>query len=455
MPVPAMPPTGPCPAINPSSAYGSKCLQPVLLKGHIQVLDNQLNCRTVFDSRNEPGGVLRVACKTRRASRCPSCAEVYRKDTFQLIRAGLAGGKDVPETVRDHPRVFVTLTAPSFGTVHTQRTSPTGRALPCHPRRNTGTCEHGKPIPCPIRHGQDDECLGQPLCPDCYDYRAAVLFNAHAPELWRRFTITLRRHLAHLAGLTTGEFAEQVRLSFAKVAEFQRRGVVHFHAVIRLDSPIDPMAPPPAWATVDLLTEAIESAMRTVTVHTPPAEGLPSQVLRWGSQLDIRPIDAFNNREITEQTVAGYIAKYATKAAEATVGHLDRRITGPNDPNLAGISAHAQRIIEVCWHLGSLPELEHLRLRAWAHMLGFKGHFSTKSRRYSTTLGALRAARANHQATETRHRYDLPDPNDDSTLVVTHWRYTGRSPRLVDLITKGGDEDARNQLPHLRQTSRL
>ena len=34
----------------------------------------------------------------------------------------------------------------------------------------------------------------------------------------------------------------------------------------------------------------------------------------------------------------------------------------------------------------------------WAHMLGFRGHFSTKSRRYSITLGRLRRARARYQA---------------------------------------------------------
>ena len=33
-------------------------------------------------------------------------------------------------------------------------------------------------------------------------------------------------------------------------------------------------------------------------------------------------------------------------------------------------------------------------------MLGFRGHFSTKSRRYSTTLGALRQARADYRAAQ-------------------------------------------------------
>ena len=65
--------------------------------------------------------MLPVACKTRRASRCPPCAEVYSADTYQLIRAGLSGGKGVPGSVATHPCVFTTLTAPSFGPVHLSR----------------------------------------------------------------------------------------------------------------------------------------------------------------------------------------------------------------------------------------------------------------------------------------------------------------------------------------------
>jgi len=34
-----------------------------------------------------------------------------------------------------------------------------------------------------------------------------------------------------------------------------------------------------------------------------------------------------------------------------------------------------------------------LRLRLWAHTLGYRGHWATRSRRYSTTLKALRKAR--------------------------------------------------------------
>lgn len=43
-------------------------------------------------------------------------------------------------------------------------------------------------------------------------------------------------------------------------------------------------------------------------------------------------------------------------------------------------------------------------LGKYAHMLGFRGHFSTKSRRYSVTLGALRRARARWQALAAESR---------------------------------------------------
>ena len=35
---------------------------------------------------------------------------------------------------------------------------------------------------------------------------------------------------------------------------------------------------------------------------------------------------------------------------------------------------HARRNIAACLRLGKLPQLKELRLAAWAHMLGFRGH---------------------------------------------------------------------------------
>src|SRR5262249_53517449 len=247
-----------------SARHPGRCLQPVLLRGRVDHIDRatgELLHR--YTTVHEPGGVLPIACKTRRASQCPPCAEVYRADTYQLTRAGLSGGKGVPDTVAAHPCVFTTLTAPSFGPVHVQREKD-GRLLRCRPRRRGQVCPHGNRLSCAERHSRGDACLGEPLCSECYDYAGAVLFNACAPELWRRFTITLRRSPARRAGLTSKALAARARTSFAKVAESQRRGAVHFPPITRLDGPAGPATAPPAWVTVALLTSAIDQAARTV-----------------------------------------------------------------------------------------------------------------------------------------------------------------------------------------------
>jgi hypothetical protein len=409
------------------------CAQPIHLRGHIEYLDGATGAALHrYTTAREPGGVLRVACKTRRASRCPSCAETYRADTYQLIRAGLVGGKGVPATVTNHPAAFATLTAPSFGPVHTRRQDSAGSALACRPRRDGGTCPHGRPRSCTAYHRADDPRLGQPLCPDCHDYTGAVLFNATAPELWRRFTLALRRSVAKAAGLTLSGLREVLVVSFAKVAEYQRRGVVHFHAVIRFDGPEGPTSPPPDWATYDMLADAIEQAAQAVTVTTRSAPGLDRRSLRWGRQLDVRPITT--SGELTDQAVAGYIAKYATQAAEC-VGTLDRRLRPTEDPADLPVTDHARRLIAECLRLGSIGELADLRLAEWAHMLGFRGHFSTKSRRYSTTLSALRTARVDHNRREheiTTGR--LPFDDDPGVLVISHWRYLGQGQTPGDAL---------------------
>ncbi|SEN20849.1 replication initiator [Nonomuraea pusilla] len=403
------------------------CRQPIHLRGKVEHYDRatgQLLHR--YTTRTEPDGVLRVPCKTRRASRCPACAETYRADTYQLVRAGLAGGKGVPETVSAHPALFVTLTAPSFGAVHVRR-EKNGKLLPCHARRNAATCPHGQVMSCTARHAADDRHLGEPLCPDCYDYEGSVLFNAVSPELWRRFTEALRRRFARLSGLTLKELRERLTISFAKVAEYQRRGVVHFHAVIRLDGPTGPTSPPPAWATAEALEQAVQHAAGAVTVEIAPL----ARTFRWGTQLDVRQITM--DGELTEQAVAAYIAKYATKAAEC-VGTLDRRVHTLDELALHPLRDHARRLIATCLHLGAREDLADLRLTQWAHMLGFRGHFSTKSRRYSTTLGALRAARQDHMRTEEVTTGRLPLFDEDTVLVIAHWQYAGKGLSLGDQL---------------------
>lgn len=391
------------------------CTRPIRLDGHRT--EHHLNRDTGeigrilrrLDSAELPAGHLLVRCNNRRTTRCPACAETYRRDTFHLITAGLRGGKGTPEEVATHPRVFATFTAPSFGPVHNRPTGPAGTVRRCR---------------CGVRHDQEDDALGTPLDPDRYDYESAVLWNAHAGMLWRRFSIYLRREVAKRAGLTQRAFREHARLSFAKVAEYQKRGAVHFHAVIRIDGPGGGDNPPPAWATVELLTDAIRAATTKAQVPGPVIDGR-AHTFAFGDQVDVRPIrgaDFNGGQELTDRAVAAYIAKYATKGAETATGALDRPIRLIAEVARLDISEHARRLVRTAWALGARKDLEHLRLRAWAHMLGFRGHFSTKSRRYSTTLGALRDARAAWRRAQAAAADSGPD---ETTLVLAHWAYAG------------------------------
>ncbi|MFJ8335106.1 replication initiator [Streptomyces sp. NPDC094437] len=350
----------------------------------------------------ETAGHLLVRCNNRRTTRCAACSEVYRRDTFHLITAGLRGGKGTPEEITTHPRVFATFTAPGFGPVHNRPST-------------------GRPCRCGTHHDQGDETLGTPLDPDTYDYPTAVLWNAHTGPLWRRFSTYLRREIAKRAGLSQRRLRDHARVSFAKVAEYQKRGAVHFHAVIRIDGPTGAATPPPPWATTELLTDAIRTAATKARVDGPTLDNRP-HTFTFGHQLDVRPIrsvDFNDGQKLTDRAVAAYIAKYATKGAETATGALDRPLKFAAELAHLDITDHARRLIRTAWTLGARKDLEHLRLRAWAHMLGFRGHFSTKSRRYSTTLGALRNARAEWRRTQTG------TTTPDTTHVLAHWAFAG------------------------------
>ncbi|MGW4197875.1 replication initiator protein RepSA [Streptomyces sp. NPDC005004] len=385
------------------------CAHPIRLMGQTTTRDRTTGeVLYSYTTADEPGGALRVACGNRRASRCPACAWTYAGDTYHLIRAGITGDplKGVSPVVRDHPRVFATLTAPSFG--------------PVHNRPDSGRCR------CGTAHAEDSPVLGTALDPGRYDYAGSILFNNHAGDLWRRFTIYLRREIAARAGLTQTALNEVCRVSFGKVAEFQKRGAIHFHAVIRLDGPEGPDTPPPVWASIALLDGAIRGAAARVSVPVPASGDHPARVLRWGTQVDVQAIGALGREELTEQAVASYVAKYATKAAETT-GTVDHRIGELSELDRLPLPEHTRRLIEACWDLDDAYPGR--MLARWAHMLGFRGHFSTKSRRYSTTLGALRQVRADYRARQERRERGLSEDLDDtegSTLVLAHWTYAGQ-----------------------------
>ena len=431
------------------------CSHPIRLIGAVASVDRTTGeiLRT-YSTNDEPDGVLLKACGTRRATRCPSCAATYGADARMLVRAGMSGGKGVPESVSAHPMVFATFTAPSFGAVHGTRS---GDRAPCHPGATKQRCVHGKSLTCWQRHRKDELVLGDPLCPDCYDYERSILWNATCPELWRRTTIYIRRELAKQLGVDVKQLDRELRLSFAKVAEFQRRGVVHLHAVIRLDERDDECTAPRVGVTTSMLIAAIHAAVSKVSAPLP--RGFSDEVLGlacWGQQLDLRVIAAHEQNGVrtsdrdsdgtltsrSSRAVANYVAKYATKSTD-DVGALDRRLTSLDDLDARGVTGHLRRLVETAWNLGVLPHLT--RLRAWAHSLGFGGHWLTKSRRYSVTFSFLRSQRQAWQVQRRQGTAIAPSP----AIALGVWKWVGTGWRTA------GDEWLAAQGQSVRAHSRL
>jgi hypothetical protein len=389
-----------------------------------------------YSSSQEPMGVTHIRCGNRRASQCPSCSRLYAADMFHLIRAGVTGGKTVPETVADNPLVFATLTAPSFGAVHGRREQ--GRR--CHSHAHAGPlCRHGRPTMCLVRHTDGDLVLGQPLCRDCYDYGSQVVWQWWAPDLWRRLTIALRRLVAHTLGVPATQLGEVATEQHAKVAEYQLRGVVHFHALVRLDGPrtVDGFAAAPAAIGADLLAGLVRQAAASVRLTVPGVDvDDPSRVLAFGRQVVARPVRTYRrpddpDRSLTPEQVAGYLAKYATKSA-ADLGARDN----PHHRWIRGITRTLAERAHSPAGGRDVGEHPYELLAKWVDMLGFRGHFASKSRRYSVTLGALRRARRRAQALIATSRADgrpldlvaleadlLADDDTEATLVVGHWQY--------------------------------
>jgi replication initiator protein RepSA len=146
---------------------------------------------------------------------------------------------------------------------------------------------------------------------------------------------------------------------------------------------------------------------------------------RWGHQLEVREINAGEERA----KVAGYLAKYATKHTEC-VGGLDRRLK-VDDLAWLPVSEHIYRLVITAWLLAVRdPELGTDR---WAHQLGYGGHFLTKSRHYSTTFTKLRTARARWAAWQ--RALDRFDPWESMRqtarqTLLKRWQVAGFGWRL-------------------------
>jgi hypothetical protein len=410
------------------------CERPVRLQGTTMLVDSRTgDVADRYSSSEELDGQTYVRCGNRRAQVCPVCSREYKGDAWHLLVCGLAGGKGIPASVADRPCTFATLTAPSFGPVHGLR-----QKGPCRARRDKPMCPHGRLLWCTRRHAQDDPQLGQPLCAECYDYTGHVLWQWHAPELWRRFTIALQRRLAARVGLSVAAFRRSARVAYSKVVEFQARGLVHVHVPIRLDGPEGPDGDPCGLPlTIDDLEDAVMAAAQSVRLEVGPLREGTAYRLSWGRQVDCRAITGTADRNggrggrvAHPEQIAAYLAKYLTKATEDF--GLPSKVHSATHARAVGASPHAVRIISTATRLAGEGE-EYARLRDNYATLGYRGHPITKSRGYSVTFGQLRRARRLHKKhpgldPQADIRRILDDDADvpEGFELVSSWVYVGR-----------------------------
>ena len=134
------------------------CAHPIRLDGHRTETTStpppaRSAARTTSTPASCPAGQLLVRCNNRRATRCPACAETYRRDTYHLIAAGLRGGKGIPDTVA----------APPARLRHLHRPRLRPRPQPPRPPAAAAAAR---------RHHRRRPALGTRSTPTRYDYEA-------------------------------------------------------------------------------------------------------------------------------------------------------------------------------------------------------------------------------------------------------------------------------------------
>lgn len=346
--------------------------------------------RRVWQDEDGRTGEASLRCGSRSVLACPSCARLYEGDVRAVIYDGLHARLAAGERL-----VMLTLTAPSFGQCHLV-------PKPGRPRRR---CR------CGATHSPGDALSGIPLELDSWDYAGAVAWNAGAPRLFTRTTDALSDWLS----ATTGAASE--RLSYARIAEWQQRGLVHFHVIIALPRSVTDEDLGLASAAVSGRPWLGPSSSRAVAIETvchavtsvDPSTGAS---LSWGRQIraDVLGSEAAAFRS------AGYVAKavsYLMKdivdggsrgESAARKAHVSRLAAAADQlrcgrPSRSGrVTAESQRF-DRCKHAHSMYG-DRRGCRGRAHkQAGFRGRVFTCSRSWGgLSMTVCRARRRDFRA---------------------------------------------------------
>lgn len=368
------------PVLEDRSTGVGECERPNRMELRTYLSNGQVEVKTVY-----------LRCNSRLATQCPSCSALYVGDVKAVTRAGLMaqpGGSSPSVT-------FITLTAPGgsvFGHTHSANSRRSKKG-----KRYVQRCKCGK------YHRPDSTALGTPVNAGTFRYDLVTSFNASASRL---FSVTLQK-LARVMGLDKPPAVE-------RTVEYQVRGLVHFHALVR------------AEVTQEMLDLVVSGG-------TNPATGRPIRPVKsngwgWGPQCKADRFDGDDPR------LGSYITKmcaYATKAVAESIGDVAKNDFTSHPARLRRAArktcvCSSDEAAEFCKVAN--PDLPHKHIcrrhRLAERGLGFRGHVFAVSRSWPSSLGKVRAVRRAHNWSV------LPD--DD--VIDTEWKRMG-SGYTIDGLT--------------------
>lgn len=278
---------------------------------------------------------------------------------------------------------MLTLTAPSskrFGATHTRITTKRGKTRPCY---------------CGKWHSENFVGLGTPVDPSTYDYDAAADFNKNATRL---FAVTIQK-LNRVLGRTKGDF-----LRVARVVEFQRRGLVHIHALV---------VGCVSQADLDLVVSGGINPRTGYSIK--PAE---SSGWQWGPRCDASTRPAAIASAYVRKVVS-YATKDTSKACTGAKAHARRMSEAGAKCRECDCTAlhcsYGRRVFQS--NTGGLLYVEQVSDRMCRRRLagrknwGFTGHILSKTRNWPMTFSHIREARRQYAISKA----------DSNLIPLTKW----------------------------------
>lgn len=311
-------------------------------------------------------------CGTRRKDKCAPCSQVWRDDAYYAL---LNGAQD-----HDGAVTFLTFTAPgskTFGKSHTAQFH----------NKTSERCA------CRAFHKPNDPIVGLPLLrkgAEHFAYKKVVEFNNVAPRLT---AVTLQK-IWRLMATDLGKEVNEVRMPYARVMEWQERGVLHTHIIV--------LGHIPTYIVEQAINGAMPSRNRRRVLPT------THKGYRWGEKYKVQHINSADNSQAKK--LSGYVTKLVSYALKDVSSDEGSKL-GAQEIYRSQLRKHTNDVIE-CNKLLSdccLSKIDPSQLgykivsrshknycikhRRGRHQLGFTGNVLSINRKWGYSLQSARRAR--------------------------------------------------------------